>query len=67
MRFSFEPLSKEFSNRCVFDENAQLISVDGSSKRIEIHTYILYWLVPTGLFRVKCVHFKRKRIGVDGA
>ena len=40
MRFSFEPLSKEFSNRCVFDENAQLISVDGSSKRIEIHTYI---------------------------
>ena len=40
MRFSFEPLSKEFSNRCVFDENAQLISVDGSYKRIEIHTYI---------------------------
>ena len=29
MRFRFDPLSRVFSNRCVFDENAQRGSVDG--------------------------------------
>ena len=58
MRFSFEPLSKEFSNRCVFDENAQLISVDGSSKRIEIHTYIRTLLArPHGAFQSQMCAF----------
>ena len=36
MRFRFDPLSRAFSNRCVFDENAQRISVDGRRKRIEM-------------------------------
>ena len=30
MRFRFDPLSRAFSNRCVSDENAQPISVDGA-------------------------------------
>ena len=29
MRFRFDPISRAFSNRSVFDENAQWISVDG--------------------------------------
>ena len=29
MRFRFGPISTAFSNRSVFDENAQWISVDG--------------------------------------
>ena len=29
MRFRYDPLSRVFSNRCVFDENAQRGSVDG--------------------------------------
>ena len=35
--FSFDPLSRAFSNRYVFDENAQRISVDGRPKRIEMY------------------------------
>ena len=37
MRFRFDPLSRAFSNRCVFDENAQRVRVDGRRKLIEIH------------------------------
>ena len=39
MRFRFDPPSRAFSNRCVFDENAQRISVDGKPKRIEMHAF----------------------------
>ena len=39
VRFRFDPLSKAFSNRCVFDENARRISVDGRPKRIEMYTF----------------------------
>ena len=39
VRFRFDPPSRAFSNRCVFDENAQRISVDGKPKRIEIHAF----------------------------
>ena len=35
MRFHFDPLSRVFSNGCVFDEIAQRISVDGRPKRVE--------------------------------
>ena len=35
MRFRFEPLSRAFSNRCVFHENAKRISADGTPKLIE--------------------------------
>ena len=35
-RFPFDPLSRAFSNRCVLDEQAQRISVDGRFKRIEM-------------------------------
>ena len=33
---SFGPLSRAFSNRCVPDENAKRICVDGRTKRLEI-------------------------------
>jgi len=36
MHFRFDPLSRAFSNRCVFDENAQRISVDERPKRIDV-------------------------------
>ena len=36
MCFPFDPLSREFSNRCVFDENAAHYSVVGRPKRIEM-------------------------------
>ena len=36
-RIRFDPLSREFSNRRVFVENAQRISVDGRPKRIEMY------------------------------
>ena len=36
MRFRFDPPSRAFSNRCVFDENAERIGVDGRPKRIEM-------------------------------
>ena len=39
MRFLFDPLSRAFSNRCVFDENAQRISVDVRPKRIEMYGF----------------------------
>ena len=39
MRFRFDPPSRAFSNRCVFDENAQRISVDGKPKRIDMHAF----------------------------
>ena len=40
MRFRFDPLSRAFSNRrCVFNENAQRISVDGRPKRIEMYAF----------------------------
>ena len=39
MRFRFDPLSRAFSNRCVFDENAQRISVDVRPKRIEMYGF----------------------------
>ena len=39
MRFRFDPLSRAFSNRCVFYENAQRISVDVRPKRIEMYGF----------------------------
>ena len=39
VRFRFDPPSRAFSNRCVFNENAQRISVDGKPKRIEVHAF----------------------------
>ena len=36
MRFRFDPLSRAFSNGCVFDENAQRISLDGRPKGMEM-------------------------------
>ena len=39
MRFRFDPPSRAFSNRCVFDENAQRISVDGKPKLIKMHAF----------------------------
>ena len=32
-------VSKAFSNRCVFDENAQRISADGRPKRVELYAF----------------------------
>ena len=47
VRFRFDPPSRAFSNRGVFDENAQRISVDGKRKRIEVHAFqnenALFW------------------------
>ena len=58
--FSFDPLLKEFSNRCVFDKNAQLISVNGSSKRIEMCAFLSEnALVLTGP-KIRAV-YKRKK------
>ena len=34
--FRFHPLLTAFPNRCVFDESAQRISVDGRPKRISV-------------------------------
>ena len=36
VHFRLDPLSRAFSDRCVFNENAQRISVDGRSKRRDI-------------------------------
>ena len=44
MRFRFDPLSRAFSNRCVFDENAQCVSVVGRPKRMEM--YAIMWTGP---------------------
>ena len=38
MRFRFDPPSRAFSNRCVFDENAQRIAVDGGPKRLKMRS-----------------------------
>ena len=35
--FRFDPLLRAFSNRCVFAKNAQRISVDETSERIEMY------------------------------
>ena len=47
MSFCFNPLSQEFSNRCVFDENAQRINVHERPKRIEMFAFsnenVLVW------------------------
>ena len=39
MRFRVDPLLRTFPNRCVFDENAQRISVEGRPKRIEMYAF----------------------------
>ena len=39
MRFHFDPLSRVFSNRCVFDENTQRTGVDRRPKRIEMYAF----------------------------
>ena len=39
MRFRLNSLSRAFSNRCAFDENAQRPSLKGSPKRIERYTF----------------------------
>ena len=41
MRFRFDILSKAFSNRCLYDENAQriTISLDGRPIRIELYAF----------------------------
>ena len=39
-RFRFDPLSRAFSNRWVFDEYAQRISVDGRRKRAEMYAFL---------------------------
>ena len=36
LRFCFDPLLRAFSNRCVFDENAQCVRVDGRPKPWEM-------------------------------
>ena len=39
MRIRFDQLSRAFSNRCVFDQNPQRISVDRRAKRIEMYAF----------------------------
>ena len=50
MRLHLHPLSRAFSNRCVFDENAQCFSVDRRPKRIEMYAFsnenALVWTGP---------------------
>ena len=54
MRFRLYPLSRAFSNRCVFDENAQRFSVDRRPKRIEMYAFsnenALVWTGPKKFF-----------------
>ena len=61
MRFRFDPPSRAFSNRCVFDENAQRISVDGKPKRIEVHAFQnenpLFWTRSYSFLRINAVFF----------
>ena len=69
MRFRFDPLSRTFSNRCVFDENAECISVDGRAKRIKMYAFsnenALVW---TSLVaRVACVVTGYELLNLDGA
>ena len=39
MRFQLDSVSTAFSNRCVFDENAECFRVKGWSTRIEIKSF----------------------------
>ena len=39
MRFRLKPLSRAFSNRCAFAENAQRTILNGTPKRIERYTF----------------------------
>ena len=39
MRIRFDQLSRAFSNRCVFDQKPQRISVDRRPKRIEMYAF----------------------------
>ena len=39
MRFHFDPLSRVFSNRCVFIENTQRTGVDRRPKRTEMYAF----------------------------
>ena len=39
MRFRFDPLSRTLSKRCVFDENAQRVSVDRRPILIEMYAF----------------------------
>ena len=69
VRFRFDPLSRAFSNRCVFDENAECISVDGRAKRIEMYAFsnenALVW---TSLVAcVACVVTGYEHLNLDGA
>ena len=54
MRFHLYPLSRAFSNRCVFDENAQRFSVDRRPKRIEMYAFsnenAVVWTGPQSRF-----------------
>ena len=42
MRFRFDILPKAFSNRCLYDENVQriTISLDGRPRRIELYAFL---------------------------
>ena len=66
MCFCFDPLSRTFSNLCVIYENAQCISVDERSKRIEMYAFsnenALVWRGPKYLIafcRSRCRHLWR--------
>ena len=54
MRSRFDPLSRAFSNRCVFDENAQRIGVNGRPKRNKKYAFsdenALGWTGPNKKF-----------------
>ena len=39
MCFRFDPLLRPLANRCVFDENAQRVSVDGGPQRIGMDAF----------------------------
>ena len=61
MRFRFDPPSRAFSNRCVFDDNAQRISVDGKPKRIEVYAFqnenALFWTRSYSFLCINAVFF----------
>ena len=62
MRFCFDPLSRAFENRCVFDEDAQRISVEGRVKRIETYAFsnenALVWTGPN-FYHIICYLFSK--------
>ena len=69
MRFRFDPLSRAFSSRRVFDESAECISVDGRAKRIKMYAFsnenALVW---TSLVAcVACVVTGYEHLNLDGA